>query len=59
MWGDRINMQMLRRLEELYPNQDEFRQGYVDGYKEGLHSRGDVSKRLILCRAFFLIRGRV
>lgn len=46
MWGDRINMQMLRRLEELYPNQDDFRQGYVDGYKEGLHSR-DVSQSFL------------
>ncbi|EJD74869.1 hypothetical protein LOAG_17881 [Loa loa] len=38
-FGDRISNSLLRRLEEQYPNQEEFRTGYIDGFKEGIGSR--------------------
>uniref|UniRef100_A0A0R3RL03 Uncharacterized protein n=1 Tax=Elaeophora elaphi TaxID=1147741 RepID=A0A0R3RL03_9BILA len=38
-FGDRISNSLLRRLEEQYPNQEEFRTGYIDGFKEGIASR--------------------
>lgn len=39
IFGDRITTNLLRRLEEQYPNQEEFRTGYIDGFKEGAGSR--------------------
>lgn len=36
IFGDRVTNSLLKRLEEQYPNNDEFRQGYVDGFKEGV-----------------------
>lgn len=42
VFGDRITTSLLRRLEEQYPNNDEFRQGYVEGFKDGA-SGGRVS----------------
>ncbi|VDM43794.1 unnamed protein product [Toxocara canis] len=39
VFGDRISTNLLRRLEEQYPNQDEFRAGYIDGFKEGTSNR--------------------
>ena len=39
IFGDRITTTLLTRLEEQYPTQDEFRRGYVDGFKEGATSR--------------------
>uniref|UniRef100_A0A915B8J5 Fibronectin type-III domain-containing protein n=1 Tax=Parascaris univalens TaxID=6257 RepID=A0A915B8J5_PARUN len=39
VFGDRISTNLLRRLEEQYPNQEEFRAGYIDGFKEGTSSR--------------------
>lgn len=39
VFGDRISTNLLRRLEEQYPNQEEFRTGYIDGFKEGASSR--------------------
>jgi len=39
IFGDRISTTLLRRLEEQYPNQDEFRTGYIEGFKEGAGSR--------------------
>lgn len=38
-FGDRVSNSLLRRLEEQYPNQEEFRTGYIDGFKEGIASR--------------------
>ena len=39
VFGDRITTQLLKRLEEQYP-EEEFRQGYVDGFKEGTRQGG-------------------
>lgn len=39
VFGDRITTNLLRRLEEQYPNQEEFRTGYIDGFKEGAGNR--------------------
>lgn len=35
VFGDRITNSLLKRLEEQYPNNDEFIQGYIDGFKDG------------------------
>nr|AZA15240.1 protein LET-805 [Anisakis pegreffii] len=39
VFGDRISTNLLRRLEDQYPNQEEFRTGYIEGFKEGTGSR--------------------
>ncbi|MCP9258787.1 hypothetical protein DINM_001788 [Dirofilaria immitis] len=39
LFGDRVSNSLLRRLEEQYPNQEDFRTGYIDGFKEGIASR--------------------
>uniref|UniRef100_A0A158R407 t-SNARE coiled-coil homology domain-containing protein n=1 Tax=Syphacia muris TaxID=451379 RepID=A0A158R407_9BILA len=39
VYGDRMSTNLLRRLDEQYPNQDEFHAGYIDGFKEGTSSR--------------------
>ncbi|VDN03313.1 unnamed protein product [Thelazia callipaeda] len=44
IFGDRITGSLLRRLEEQYPNQEEFRTGYIDGFKEGAGSRSSERK---------------
>lgn len=46
--GDRITDSLLRRLEDQYPGQDEFKKGYIDGFKEGASnkSRWEDSRRL-------------
>uniref|UniRef100_A0A914BWZ1 Fibronectin type-III domain-containing protein n=1 Tax=Acrobeloides nanus TaxID=290746 RepID=A0A914BWZ1_9BILA len=48
IFGDRITDSLLRRLEEQYPGQDEFKKGYIDGFKEGASnkSRWEDSRRL-------------
>uniref|UniRef100_A0A7E4VM27 Fibronectin type III domain protein n=1 Tax=Panagrellus redivivus TaxID=6233 RepID=A0A7E4VM27_PANRE len=48
VFGDRISNQLLKRLEDQYPNEEEFRQGYIDGFKEGTRSGGrfEDSRRL-------------
>jgi hypothetical protein len=43
IFGDRITTTLLQRLEEQYPTQDDFRKGYVDGFKDGVGSRTVVS----------------
>lgn len=40
VFGDRITNQLLKRLEEQYPNQEELKQGYIDGFKEGTRQSG-------------------
>lgn len=54
VFGDRISTNLLRRLEEQYPNQEEFRTGYIDGFKEGANSRLSERKVLIQFAIFFL-----
>ncbi|VDL84387.1 unnamed protein product [Nippostrongylus brasiliensis] len=39
IFGDRVTPSLISRLDEQYPGQDEFKQGYVDGFKEGAGSR--------------------
>ncbi|VDO96161.1 unnamed protein product [Soboliphyme baturini] len=39
IFGDRITTTLLRRLEEQYPNQDEFRQGYIEGFKDATKNK--------------------
>lgn len=48
IFGDRITDSLLRRLEDQYPGQDEFKKGYIDGFKEGASnkSRWEDSRRL-------------
>lgn len=48
IFGDRITTHLLKRLEEQYPNEEEFRQGYIDGFKEGTRqgNRFEDSRRL-------------
>ncbi|KAL3115899.1 hypothetical protein niasHT_007199 [Heterodera trifolii] len=36
VFGDRISESLLRRLEEQYPDNEEFRAGYIDGFKDGV-----------------------
>lgn len=43
VFGDRISESLLRRLEEQYPDNEEFRAGYIDGFKDGV-SGGRVSE---------------
>uniref|UniRef100_A0AC34QKY1 Fibronectin type-III domain-containing protein n=1 Tax=Panagrolaimus sp. JU765 TaxID=591449 RepID=A0AC34QKY1_9BILA len=40
VFGDKITTQLLNRLEEQYPHQGEFHQGYIDGFKEGTRQSG-------------------
>ncbi|PIO68284.1 hypothetical protein TELCIR_09931 [Teladorsagia circumcincta] len=39
IFGDRVTPSLISRLDEQYPGQDDFKQGYVDGFKEGAGSR--------------------
>uniref|UniRef100_A0A158P9A7 Fibronectin type III domain protein n=1 Tax=Angiostrongylus cantonensis TaxID=6313 RepID=A0A158P9A7_ANGCA len=39
IFGDRVTPSLIARLDEQYPGQDDFKQGYVDGFKEGVSSR--------------------
>ncbi|KJH44140.1 hypothetical protein DICVIV_09836 [Dictyocaulus viviparus] len=39
VFGDRVTPSLISRLDEQYPGQDDFKQGYVDGFKEGASSR--------------------
>ncbi|RCN43892.1 hypothetical protein ANCCAN_10093 [Ancylostoma caninum] len=39
IFGDRVTPSLISRLDEQYPGQDDFKQGYVDGFKEGAASR--------------------
>uniref|UniRef100_A0A914HBE2 Fibronectin type-III domain-containing protein n=1 Tax=Globodera rostochiensis TaxID=31243 RepID=A0A914HBE2_GLORO len=40
VFGDRISESLLRRLEEQYPDNEEFRAGYIDGFKDGVSGGG-------------------
>jgi hypothetical protein len=42
VFGDRISESLLKRLEEQYPDNEEFRAGYIDGFKDGVNG-GRVS----------------
>ena len=39
VFGDKVTPTMIARLDEQYPGQDDFKQGYVDGFREGATSR--------------------
>ncbi|CAI5445350.1 unnamed protein product [Caenorhabditis angaria] len=39
IFGDRVTPSLISRLDEQYAGQEEFKQGYVDGFKEGASSR--------------------
>lgn len=39
LYGDRITNSLLRRLEDLYPNQEEFKTGYLDGYRDSIGNK--------------------
>ncbi|CDW52276.1 protein sidekick [Trichuris trichiura] len=45
IFGNRITTTLLRRLEEQYPNEDDFRQGYVEGFKDALQNKSTVERR--------------
>ncbi|VDL76883.1 unnamed protein product [Nippostrongylus brasiliensis] len=51
IFGDRVTPSLISRLDEQYPGQDEFKQGYVDGFKEGAGSRSGERRRLMVCDA--------
>lgn len=40
IFGDRLTTTLLKKLEEQYPNQEDYRGGYVDGFRDGAQSRG-------------------
>ncbi|CAJ0941669.1 unnamed protein product, partial [Mesorhabditis belari] len=39
VFGDRVTPSLISRLDEQYPGQDDFKQGFVDGFKEGCKNR--------------------
>lgn len=39
IFGDRVTPSLISRLDEQYAGQEDFKQGYVDGFKEGASSR--------------------
>nr|CAD2156885.1 unnamed protein product [Meloidogyne enterolobii] len=47
VFGDRITESLLKRLEEQYPDNEEFRTGYIDGFKDGVGGgRFEDSRRI-------------
>ncbi|CAJ0579194.1 unnamed protein product, partial [Mesorhabditis spiculigera] len=38
VFGDRVTPSLISRLDEQYPGQDDFKQGFVDGFNEGCKS---------------------
>jgi hypothetical protein len=36
LFGDRITESLLKRLENQYPDNEQFRTGYIDGFKDGV-----------------------
>lgn len=43
IYGDRITTSLLRRLEEQYPTQDDFRQGYIEGFRDSTNRKAQDS----------------
>ena len=43
IYGDRITTSLLRRLEEQYPTQDDFRHGYIEGFRDATNRKAQDS----------------